>query len=166
MHWLSLPDVREAGVTEAGEKNMRHTSEAEQTDNVRYLLCFPADTQNSSPCCPYSVILNKHMTPRLCNQDAVCQVVQECVGLTRGQGNSHPALRHLAEWPLQILAACAPCKAAQLLHSCSLSHAEYVLVKVIYLALLSTALQLAGHTAELRSCMHTIASIQAKQNQL
>jgi len=150
VHWLSLPDVREAGAIEAGEKIMPRTSEAEQTDNVRYLLCFPANTQDSTPCCPYSAVLNKHMTPRLCIQDAmVCQVVQECVGLTRGQGNSHPALRHLAEWPLQILAACAPCKAAQLLHSCSLSHAEYVLVKVIYLVLLSTALQLAGHTAEL-----------------
>jgi len=90
-------------------------------------------------------------------------VVQECMGLTRGQGNSHPALRHFAEWPLQILAACAPCKAAQLLYCCSLSHAEYVLVKVTCLILLFTTLQLAGHTAELRFCMHTIASIPAKQ---
>ncbi|DBA85718.1 TPA: hypothetical protein ACH3X1_005287 [Trebouxia sp. C0004] len=70
---------------------MRHSSEAEQTDNV----------------------------------------VQECMGLTRGQGNSHPALRHLAGWPPHILAPWAPCKAAQLLHSCSLSHAEYVLVKLL-----------------------------------
>ncbi len=129
---------------------------------------FQPTPRNLPLCCPYCVIPNKHMlTPRLCIQDAmVCQVVQECVGLTSSQGNIHPALRHFAEWPLQILAACAPCKAAQLLHSCSLSHAEYVLVKVIYLILLSTALQLAGHIAELRLCMHTIASIQAKQSHL
>lgn len=79
----------------------------------------------------------------------LCQVVQECVGFTRGQGNFHPALRHFAEWPLQILAACAPCKAAQLLQFCSLSHAEYVVVKVICRILLYAALQPAGHTAQL-----------------
>ncbi|KAL0053576.1 hypothetical protein WJX82_007835 [Trebouxia sp. C0006] len=50
---------------------MPRTSEAEQTDNVRYLLCFPANTQDSTPCCPYSAVLNKHMTPRLCIQDAM-----------------------------------------------------------------------------------------------
>lgn len=30
---------------------MRHGSEAEQTGNVR-LLCFPANTEKSDPCCP------------------------------------------------------------------------------------------------------------------
>lgn len=85
------------------------------------------------------------------------------MGFTRGPGNFHSTLRRFAEWPLQILAACAPCKAAQLLHCCSLSHAEYVLVKVICLILPSAALQPAGHTAQLQFCMHTIASVQAKQ---